>query len=248
MVDDRLRHWALLDDAERDRMGELIEWMIRSKHWEAAKGFTLDREVVLTVAAHASLPILGLDRSVYRDVRAIIVHPRTITRRGPRSTTMRGVVADGAMRVLGHAGDRRSPVVLSWNAVTADLRRPGRGHNVVIHEFAHKIDAAAGFFDGTPEITDGSERAEWIRVCTAEYRHLRRHTEPDPVLRAYGGQSPSEFFAVATEAFFEQAGALREHKPALYEVLSQYYGQDPASREAPSPADSAAPTRSPTVS
>lgn len=227
----RIHHWTHLGDAERERLAELVEWMVRTKHWEAARGFELTQEVVISIAGHAGLLLLGLDRSVYRDVRAVIVHPRTVTRRGPRSTTMRGVVADGAMRVLGHAGDRRSPVVLSWGAVRRDLRHPGRGQNVVLHEFAHKIDAAAGLFDGTPEIADGKERAEWVQVCTAEYRRLRRQRgEPDPVLRAYAGENPSEFFSVATEAFFEQPIELQEHKPHLYRVLTDYYGQDPAAR------------------
>ena len=226
---ERLDHWADLDDEERARLGELIGWMVRTKHWEAARDFALTQEVVVSIAAHAALVILGLDRRVYRDVRAIVVHPATITQRGPRSTTIRGVVADGPLRVLGHARDRRGPVVLSWNAVRRDLRHPGRGHNVVIHEFAHKIDAVDGLFDGTPEISHRSERAEWVRVCTEEYR---RHHRPgaDPVLRPYAGENPSEFFAVATEAFLERPLDLEERAPALYRVFRDYYGQDPAMR------------------
>lgn len=231
MAADRLLHWADLDEEERARLGALIEWMIRTKRWEAARGFELTQEVVVSIAAQASLLILGVDRRVYRDVRAVVVHPRTITLRGPRSTTIPGVVADGPLRVLGHTRDRRGPVVISWDAVRRDIRRPQRGHNVVIHEFAHKIDAVDGLLDGTPEISDRTARAEWVRVCTAEYRRLRRQrTEPDPVLRPYAGQSPSEFFAVATEAFFERPLDLNEHRPALYRVLCQYYGQDTATR------------------
>lgn len=227
----RLRQWGDLDREERARLGSLIEWMIRTKHWEAARGFALTQDVVVTIAAHASLLVLGLDRHVYRDVRAVVVHPSTITQRGPRATTIRGVVADGPLKVLGHALDRRGPVVVAWDAVRRDLRTPQRGHSVVLHEFAHKIDAVDGLFDGTPEISDRSQRAEWIRVCTDEYRRLRhRQTEPDPVLRAYAGQSPSEFFAVATEAFFERSIELEEHKPALYDALRGYYGQDTAAR------------------
>jgi hypothetical protein len=163
-------------------------------------------------------------------VRAVIIHPRTITRRGPRATTMRGVVADGPMRVLGHANDRRGPVVIAWDAVRNDARHPERGHNVVIHEFAHKIDIAGGGFDGTPSLGSRAERREWIDVCTREYRRLRRRQEPDPVLRPYAGTNPSEFFAVATEAFFEQPVPLRAEKPDLYGVLQRFYRQDPASR------------------
>lgn len=230
VVAERLTQWPSLDDDERARLGELISWMVRRKRFEAARGFELTQDVVLTIAANACLLVLGLGRDAYRDVGAIIVHSSTITQRGPRATSIRGVVADGPMRVLGHALDRRGPVVIAWNAVRNDIRHPQRGHNVVIHEFAHKLDAVAGMFDGTPEIDDRSERARWIRVCTSEYRRLRRRSDPDPVLRGYAGVSPAEFFAVVTEAFFERPVELADAKPELYDVLRAFYGQDPAAR------------------
>jgi hypothetical protein len=89
--------------------------------------------VVLTIAAHASLLILGLDRGVYRDVRAIVVHGGTVVQHGPRATTIPGVVADGPRRLLGLAGAHRSPVVLSWPVVRDGIRHPERGRNVVVH-------------------------------------------------------------------------------------------------------------------
>ena len=232
MVARRLPQWSALTDDERARLWSLIEWMVRRKRFEAAKGFQLSQDVVLTIAAHASLLVLGLGRSAYRDVGAVIVHAGTITTGGPRTTRIRGVVADGPRWVLGHALDRRGPVVVAWDAVRDDIRHPQRGHNVVIHEFAHKLDAVAGMFDGTPEITDRSERAEWVRVCTAEYRKLRRRRGPDPVLRAYATTNPAEFFAVVTEAFFERPVELAEAKPALYDVFRGFYRQDPAERVA----------------
>ena len=230
VVAERLTQWPSLDDDERARLGALVRWMVTRKRFEAARGFELTQDVVLTIAANACLLILGLGRDAYRDVGAIVVHSSTITQRGPRATSIRGVVADGPMRVLGHALDRRGPVVIAWNAVRNDIRHPQRGHNVVVHEFAHKLDAVAGMFDGTPEIDDRSERARWIRVCTTEYRRLRRRSEPDPVLRAYAGVSPAEFFAVVTEAFFERPAELAEAKPELYGVLRGFYRQDPADR------------------
>lgn len=226
----RVPHWVLLDAAERERAAGLVEWLVRTKHFEASRGFDLTQEIVISIASQAALLVLGLDRDVYRDVRAVIVHPRTITTRGPRATSMRGVIADGPMRVLGHANDRRGPLVIAWDAVRNDARHPLRGHNVVIHEFAHKIDVASGGFDGTPSLRSRAARAEWIEVCTREYRRLRRRLEPDPVLRPYAGTNPSEFFAVATEAFFDRPVPLRDEKPDLYGVLRRFYRQDPAAR------------------
>lgn len=226
----RLPQWALLDDDERDRLGHLVGWLVRRKHWEAARGFELTQEVVITIAASAALLVLGLDRDAYRHVRAIVVHPRMFTQHGPRATEVRGVVTEGPLHLLGQARDRRGPVMLSWATVRRDVVHPERGQNVVVHELAHKLDAADGLFDGTPEISDRSERAEWVRVCTSSYRRLRRAPEPDPVLRSYGEQSPSEFFAVAAEAFLQRPVDLEAHHPALYRVLCGFFGQDPAER------------------
>jgi Mlc titration factor MtfA (ptsG expression regulator) len=229
VAEHRLRAWPQLDPGERARLGELVEWFVRRKRFEAAHGFALTQDVVVTVAAHAALLVLGLDEHALRDVRSVVVHRGSITQRGVRATGIRGVVADGPRRVLGHTAALRGPVVLSWSTVLADLARPA-GHNVVLHELAHKLDAADGLFDGTPDLLDGSLRAEWVRVCTREYRRVRRRGSP--VLRDYAGTNPAEFFAVATEAFFERPAALAEAGPALYSVLRRYYGQDPAAREA----------------
>lgn len=226
-----LPQWSLLDDGERTRLGARVEHLVHRKHWEAARDFELTQEVVITVAASAGLLALGLDRDCYRHVKAIVVHAKTFTSRGVRATHVRGVVARGPQRLLGHTRDGRGPVMLSWRAVRTDIRRPERGQNVIVHEFAHKLDSAGGLFDGTPEITDRADRADWVQVCNREYRRLRRRDEPDPVLRRYATKSPAEFFAVASEVFLMQPLALEEHHPELYQVLSGYYGQDPASRE-----------------
>jgi hypothetical protein len=97
---------------------------------------------------------------------------------------------------------------------------------VILHEFAHKIDALNGTFDGTPPLAGAEQLAEWVAVCTAELHALRQGETG--VLRAYAGTNPTEFFAVATEAFFEQPLQVRASKPALYGVLAGYYRQDPA--------------------
>ncbi|MCO8126817.1 M90 family metallopeptidase [Acidimicrobiia bacterium EGI L10123] len=225
-----LPQWDLLDDDERARLASRVEHLVRRKHWEAARGFELTQEVVITIAASAGLLALGLDRDCYRHVRAVVVHPKTFTSHGVRATHVGGVVTRGPQRLLGHARDGRGPVMLSWRAVRRDVRHPERRQNVVVHEFAHKLDSADGLFDGTPEISDRADRADWVQVCNREYRRLRRRDEPDPVLRRYATKSPAEFFAVASEVFLMQPLALEEHHPELYRVLCGYYDQDPAGR------------------
>ena len=106
------------------------------------------------------------------------------------------------------------------------------GHNVVYHEFAHKLDMLDGRADGTPPLHGRAEYARWVEVCSQEYKGLRdRAKRGKPgLLDAYGATNEAEFFAVATEHFFDQPVALRHRHPNLYDVLHAFYRQDPAAR------------------
>ena len=221
-------HWPLLDDAERERMGHLMAYLLTSKRWEAAQGFELTDEIRLVIAAQASLLILGLDIDDYRDVVSIIVHPTTVTLRGPRAGPAHGVMTDAPMPILGQASDRRGPVIIAWDAARFDVRHPERGHNVVFHEFAHKLDMLDGMIDGTPPLPDADARRRWQEVSTAEYELLL--SGPSDLLNDYAATNPAEFFAVATEVFFDLPRELSARKPTLYEVLRDFYRQDPAQR------------------
>ena len=110
------------------------------------------------------------------------------------------------------------------------MRKDGR--NLVLHEFAHKLDMRDGLADGTPPIADRGAFAAWVKTMTDEYERLRAAAADGraTVLDHYGATNPAEFFAVATECFFEKSRQLRERHPALYDVLQRYYGQDPAAR------------------
>jgi hypothetical protein len=121
-------------------------------------------------------------------------------------------------------------VIIAWDAARADARHPERGHNVVFHEFAHKLDMLNDLIDGTPPLPDAAARRRWHEVCTAEYELLRSGMGDD-LLRDYGAVNPGEFFAVATEVFFDLPGEMRARKPALYSVLRDFYRQDPAQRQ-----------------
>jgi hypothetical protein len=226
-----LSHWALLADDERLRLGELMDLLVRQKRWEAAAGFSLTDEIRIVIAAHAALLILGLDFEYYRDVQAIIVHPTTMTLTGVRAGPVQGVVTDSPLAILGQANDRRGPVIIAWDAARAGARHPERGHNVVFHEFAHKLDMLDDLIDGTPPLPDAAARQRWQEVCTAEYELLRAGMG-DELLSDYGAVNPGEFFAVATEVFFDLPAPLHDRKPDLYAVLSDFYHQDPARRTA----------------
>jgi len=200
--------------------------MLAEKHWEAANGFTLTDEMSLLIAAEASLLVLGLSFEHYRDVSAIIVHPSTVTLTGARGAPVAGLMTDAPMPILGQAM-QRGPIIIAWDSAANDARHPERGHNVVFHEFAHKLDMLDEVTDGVPPMPR-DELDHFVEVCTREYEVLQGGD--DPVLSSYAGVNPAEFFAVATEAFFDVPGALQAHKPDLYDVLSGFYRQDPAAR------------------
>ena len=229
VTESALSHWALLDDDERVRLGELMELLLRHKRWEAAAGFTLTEEIRIVISAQAGLLILGLDFDYYRDVQAIIVHATTMTFPGVHPGPVQGVVTDSPLALLGQANDRRGPVIIAWDAARTGARHPERGHNVVFHEFAHKLDMLDDVVNGTPPLPDAAARRRWQAVCTAEYELLRSGFGGE-LLSDYGAVNPGEFFAVATEVFFELPTEMQARKPALYAVLRDFYRQDPARR------------------
>jgi Mlc titration factor MtfA (ptsG expression regulator) len=230
IVERRVAYWQVLDPAERQRLAELADFIVAAKRWEAARGFEMTDEVVVTIAVQAAVLILGLDTSYFGKVTSIIVHPTTFAIPGPRPSAIRGMVDASAHPLLGEAHHDRGPVLLAWDQVRSNARHRGRNRNVVLHEFAHKMDMLDGVVDGTPLLPDQRALDRWIAVCEAEFESMRRG-EAGPLLDDYGATDPGEFFAVATEAFFGRPVDFREAKPQLYEVLADYYRQDPAARE-----------------
>ena len=229
IVDGRVAVWHDLDDAERTVLAETSDWLLRHKHWEAASGFALDDEMTVTIATQAALLALGLSVDEYREVSAIVVYPTAMQSRGVYAGPIPGTLTEGITPVLGEAHDGRGPVLLAWDQAQAAAQNPGSGHNVVFHEFAHKIDMLDDVTDGTPPLANRRDLARWVEVCTEAFDALRAGVERPP-LQAYGATNPAEFFAVATEAFFDVPVVLRHHEPDLYEILRDFYKQDPAER------------------
>ena len=231
----RLRQWPLLDDADRLRLAHGATRLL-AKRWEASHGFAIDGAMRVTVAVHAALLTIGSPEEPFRNVSAIVIHPTTMVLRGERPAGIPGVVTNAPLHALGHTS-ANGPVHIAWDTVERELATPDRRSNVILHEFAHKVDALNGMLDGTPPLADRAQRQTWVEVCTAEMHALRRGTSAG-ILSAYAATNPSEFFAVATEAFFEQPQALRLRTPRLYAVLARFYRQDLAAR---ADADGAAP-------
>ncbi len=228
IVEQHVAVWNVLSEDERELLVAASDWLLRHKHWEAAHGFTLVDEITVTIAMQAALLVLGLSVDEYREVSAVIVYPTAMQSRGVYAGPVPGTVTDGVVPVLGQAHEGRGPVLVAWDEAESAARYPGRGQNVVFHEFAHKLDMRDDIVDGTPRLERG-DMAEWVTVFTEAYDALRAGIDRPP-LQPYGATNPAEFFVVATEAFFDVPEALELHEPKLYEVMRHYYKQDPAAR------------------
>ena len=176
LLDENVVHWRVLGPEERERLEHMIILLIVEKRWEAARGFALTDEVQVTIAAQAALLVLGLGYDAYRGVGTIIVHPTTMVMKGERAGPASGTVSDEPIPLLGVA-HYEGPVIIAWDEARANARDPERGHNVVYHEFAHKLDMLDGVVDGTPPLARREDLARWVEVCTAEYEALRNGTD-----------------------------------------------------------------------
>jgi Mlc titration factor MtfA (ptsG expression regulator) len=229
IVESHCALWPLLSADEQADLAEVADWLLRHKHWEASGGFALTEEITVTIAAQGALLVLGLDVGELRELRAIVVYPTTMQSQGVRAGPVPGTVTDDVFPVLGEAHDRRGPVLLAWDQASRDAATLGTGNNVVCHELAHKLDMLDGTIDGTPLLGGRVDLDRWVAVCTEAYDALRAGARRPP-LRDYGATNLGEFFAVATEAFFDAPQALRAHEPDLYDILRAYYAQDSAAR------------------
>jgi Mlc titration factor MtfA (ptsG expression regulator) len=230
LIGARLPHWSALDGDERARLIRLATAPLHGVSWEASRGFALDDTIRATIAGHAALLGIGLPDPVFHNVHAIVVHPATITLRGQRAGPVPGTLDDRPRPVHGHT-TANGPVFIAWDTARQQARHPERGHNVVFHEFAHKLDAEDGTVDGTPRIPDPAQRERWIAACDTVYRALRTGTG-GTLLSDYAATSPGEFFAVATETFLDRGAELSTEHPDLYAALRDFYHQHPAGRDA----------------
>ena len=226
-------HYCFLEDAERAHLRALIQVFIAEKYWEGAGGLELTDEIRITISAQACLLLLGLPHNYYKNVKSIIVYPSTVVPPTRKSGFFENTLAPvgPAQPIIGQAF-QRGPVIIIWDAALRGGCHPKSGHNVIYHEFAHKLDMLDGSADGTPPLKDRAEYRDWVQTCSDEYLRLKNRTEKGKksFLDAYAATNEAEFFAVATEQFFDQPRLMLKHAPDLYRVLKNYYCQDPCQR------------------
>ncbi len=217
-----------LDDEERRRLRELVILFLHRKVFEGARGMEVNLPMALTIALQACLPILRLGLDWYDGFTAIIVYPAGFApERVMRDEA--GVEHRVQTELAGEAW-QRGPVILAWD----DTAHAGvvDGYNLVIHEFAHKLDMRNGEANGFPPLHADMDAGQWTRSFSEAYEDLKRHCTKGghAEIDCYAATSPAEFFAVLSEIFFEKPQVIRRHYPAVHEQLRQFYRQDPQAR------------------
>jgi Mlc titration factor MtfA (ptsG expression regulator) len=229
IVERNVPYYRLLPGEDREELGALIQVFLAEKRFEGCDGLEITDEIRLTIAAHACILLLHRKTGIYPLLQSILVYPRAfvapLQERAPG-----GVVIEDFEELEGESWDTGA-LILSWDDVMESVADVNDGYNVVFHEFAHQLDDEAGIADGAPLLKKKSMYDEWARVFGAEYEALAEAVERhrDTVLDEYGAESPAEFFAVATEAFFGIPAELKARHPELYGQLRLFYEQDPAS-------------------
>lgn len=228
IIEKNIALYRHLPDELKKELHGYLQVILAEKHFEGCGGLELTEEMRVIIAAEAAILLLGLEKPTYfPKVDSILVYPTTYTTKRKRRDGY--IETESRDALLGESWER-GVVVLAWDSVENQARDLNAGDNVVLHEFAHQLDQETGGSTGTPILKSRSSYAAWGRVMSEEFRELRdkvMHHKSD-VLRAYGATNPAEFFAVATEAFFDNPLDMKRAHPKLYELLKDYYKLDPA--------------------
>lgn len=216
--------FARLTPADRKTLRKHIQIFIAEKSFEGGGGLIITDAMRVTIAAYASLLLLNTNFDYYPLLSSIIVYPNSFAAQ-VQVADIAGIVTEGIEERLGESWEEGT-VVLSWDSIREVIEGRNRGLNVILHEFAHQLDAVKGISSGRCS----THPDRWADICKATYTRMRsdRRRGRPQVLDRYGAISPEEFFAVTTEAFFEQPIRLKAHHIDIYNELRGLYRQDPA--------------------
>jgi MtfA peptidase len=220
----------MLPPPEAQQLREMSTLFLDRKEFSGAQGLNVTDDMAVAIAAQACLPILKLGLAWYDGFVGIVVHAgEVVARREVMDED--GVVHHYDEPLSGEAMEG-GPVTLSWQDVADAGDTAEWGYNVVIHEFAHVLDMRDGQADGVPPLPSRAAHAEWQRVFGAHYEAFcgRVNAGEDTWLDPYGAEAPTEFFAVACEAFFVSPLDLQTDHAEVYALLREFFQQDPASR------------------
>jgi len=209
----------------RQQLHDRIRIFIAEKSFEGCGGLELTDEIRVTIAAQACMLLLNRNTDCYPKLYSVLVYPSTyVVGTHPNMT---GLPADPSVR-LGESW-HQGAVVLAWDSVKSGALNFRDGHNVAMHEFAHQLDQEDGRSDGAPILPTRSAYSAWSQVFSKEFELLQNRTRKGQksVMDQYGATNAAEFFAVATETFFEKPAQLQKKHPDLYHELQGYYMVNP---------------------
>ena len=211
----------------KEQFHGLVHVFLAEKNFEGCGGLEVTEEIKVTIAAQACILLLNRRTKYFPKLRTILVYPHTYV---AKTVSSNGTITVNGQSVRLGESWRRGPVVLAWDSVTGGTLNITDARNVVLHEFAHQLDQEDGTADGAPILERRSRYAAWARVLSKEYEGLQKKKRKyrRTVLNKYGATNPAEFFAVATEAFFEKPKQMEKKHPQLYDELRDYYKLNPA--------------------
>jgi Mlc titration factor MtfA (ptsG expression regulator) len=216
-----------LPEPLRQRLRQLIKQFLHEKHFSGAGGLEMTDEIRVTIAAEACMLMLNRPGGVYPGLRYIIVYPSAfVVDRAAMDD--HGLVASGPRDLLGESW-HNGKVILAWDSVLHGSRNFVDGHNVVLHEFAHQLDSEDGSVNGAPLLGGEGSYRSWAAIFSEEFEELQRDSYHGrkSLMDHYGATNPAEFFAVATETFFEKPRQMAENHAELFQALRAYYRVDP---------------------
>lgn len=223
----RLSFYDRLTENEQNQLQELVQLFIAQKKFYGCQGLVLNDDIRVTIAAEACLLLLNRNTGIYPRLRHILVYPHAFVAKHD-AYNEDGTINAGKRGLLGESW-HYGKLILSWDDVTFGAANIHDGHNVTLHEFAHQLDSENGSSNGAPVLSSNSYQS-WAKVLSREYRELQDAMQHHhrSVMDYYGATNPAEFFAVATETFFEKPEQLAKKHPALFAELQKFYRVNPA--------------------
>jgi hypothetical protein len=206
-----------------------LQVFLAEKRFVGCGGLVVTEEMRVSIAAQACLLQLNRNADYFPGMSQILVYPQAFVVERQQSNAI-GLHHEERQVLAGESWSQ-GQVILSWHDAQEGAANPTDGRNVVIHEFAHQLDQEFGHANGAPLLRSRADYERWSTVLGSEFQRLQAQAargEPT-LLNHYGATEPAEFFAVASEAFFEQATQLAHEHPALYAELSRFYGLNPLS-------------------
>jgi Mlc titration factor MtfA (ptsG expression regulator) len=227
IIQQRMPYFKQMPTDLQLQLKQHIQVFLAEKNFIGCNGVKITDEIRITVAAQACLLLLNRKTDYYPKLKTILVYPRAFIK-NQQSIGADGVQYVKRVTLSGESWDF-GKVVLSWQDTLDGAQITDDGRNVVIHEFAHQLDQESGKANGAPILGKNQSYQCWSEAFLSQFEQLRMQakTGKPSLFDYYGATEPAEFFAVASEVFFEQAKQLHHEHSALYRQLQQYYQVDP---------------------